>query len=145
MGEVRINPTLHVRNQGPYNLLYNGYRVPSLWVKRPWFGVDHPPYIVLRLNNCSAVLLCRSVSSWWVVGRNLLYCPWSNQMHNTNLSHLCTVTRYLCRPVGMKICTGLWTRSYGVCHGAAMSSEIIFRIERLLLKQDRQSTYNVTP
>ena len=34
---------------GPPSLLYNGYRVSFRGVKRPGRGVNHPPYLALRL------------------------------------------------------------------------------------------------
>ena len=37
------------RPWGPPSLLYNGYRISFLGVKRPGRGVDHPPYLAPRL------------------------------------------------------------------------------------------------
>ena len=36
---------------GPPSLLYNGYRLSFLGVKRPERSVDHPPHLALRLKN----------------------------------------------------------------------------------------------
>ena len=37
------------RPWGPPSLLYNGYRISFLGLKRPEHGVDHPPHLVPRL------------------------------------------------------------------------------------------------
>jgi hypothetical protein len=48
-GGGEIFRTLPVRPWCPPSLLYNGYRVSFLGVKRPGRGFDHPPHIAPRL------------------------------------------------------------------------------------------------
>jgi hypothetical protein len=48
-GGGQIFRTCPDRPWGPPGLLYNGYRVSFLAVKRPGRGANHPPYLVPRL------------------------------------------------------------------------------------------------
>jgi hypothetical protein len=60
------------RPWGPPSLLYNGYRVSFLGVKRPGRGVDHPPPSSARVKErVELYLYSPSGPSWPILGRPL--------------------------------------------------------------------------
>jgi hypothetical protein len=67
------------RPWGPPSLLYNGYLVSFLGVKRPGRGVDHPPSSA-RVNERVELYLSPSGPLWPVLGRTLpLFKLYQNQ------------------------------------------------------------------
>jgi hypothetical protein len=99
---------------GPPSLLYNGYRVSFLGVKRPGHGVDHPPPSSARVKErVELYLYSSSGPSWSVLGRTLPYltfCIYEHKaLYNTTSSWgwACPLTPRVLMPFLSVSCTGV--------------------------------------